>query len=124
MGATYIVTWDGSQHNCKATTITVEGMTAVTLGNSYWLGGPDTGEPFLFFDAGSEFVVIDIELWTAGDGSVVNRAIGLSVLAETIHHINQKFIPPLDSLTLNGADGKQYRLTIDENGALVIAAIT
>lgn len=42
---------------------------------------------------------------------------------ETIHPIDPKFIPPMDSLTLNGADGKRYKLSVDENGQLVTAVV-
>lgn len=43
--------------------------------------------------------------------------------AETVHPIDQKFIPPVDSLTINGTDGKQYKLTVDENGALAVTVV-
>ena len=46
-----------------------------------------------------------------------------TVECETVHQIDAKFIPALDSLTMNGADGKQYKLAVDENGALVHTAI-
>lgn len=41
---------------------------------------------------------------------------------ETIHPIDQKFLPPVDSITMNGADGKQYKLTVS-GGALNIAEV-
>ena len=43
--------------------------------------------------------------------------------SETIHPIDPKLIPVMDSLTLSGADGKQYKLTVDANGALTHTAI-
>lgn len=42
---------------------------------------------------------------------------------ETIHPIDPKYLPALDSITLNGADGKQYKLAVDESGALAATAI-
>lgn len=42
--------------------------------------------------------------------------------AKTIHPIDQKFLPPVDSITMNGADGKQYKLTVS-GGALNIAEV-
>ena len=39
---------------------------------------------------------------------------------EEIKPIDQKYIPPMDSITLNGADGNKYKLTVDENGALAV----
>ena len=48
----------------------------------------------------------------------------IRVQSETICPIDQKYIPALDSLTLNGADGKQYRLSVNESGELVTEATT
>lgn len=42
---------------------------------------------------------------------------------ETIHPIPQEYIPPLDRLILNGADGNQYALTIID-GAISVAPVT
>ena len=41
----------------------------------------------------------------------------------TIHPIPQEYIPPLDRLVLNGADGNQYALTITD-GAISVAPVT
>ena len=41
---------------------------------------------------------------------------------ETIVPIDPKFIPPVDSLTINGTDGKQYKLTVN-NGAISVAEV-
>lgn len=40
----------------------------------------------------------------------------------TVKTIDPKFIPPMDSIILNGADGKQYKLTVS-GGALNIAEV-
>lgn len=42
---------------------------------------------------------------------------------QTIHPIPQEYIPPLDRLVLNGADGNQYALTITD-GAISVAPVT
>ena len=42
---------------------------------------------------------------------------------EKIHPIPQEYIPPLDRLILNGADGNQYALTITD-GAISVAPVT
>jgi hypothetical protein len=55
-------------------------------------------------------------------GGVVYTA-SIEYETETIHPIDPKYIPALDSLTLNGADGKQYKLAVDESGALAATAI-
>lgn len=43
--------------------------------------------------------------------------------SETIHPIPAEYIPPLDHLILNGLDGKQYKLTVDESGALTTTEV-
>lgn len=42
---------------------------------------------------------------------------------ETVNPIPQEYVPPLDRLILNGADGNQYALTITD-GALSVAPVT
>lgn len=42
---------------------------------------------------------------------------------ENVYPIPQKYIPALDSIVLNGADGKQYSLTVDANGQLSVKLI-
>lgn len=39
-------------------------------------------------------------------------------IKKLIHPIDPKYIPTMDSITLNGADGKQYKVTVDANGQL------
>lgn len=46
-----------------------------------------------------------------------------SVEIQTIHPIPAEYIPPLDRLILNGADGNQYALTITD-GAISVAPVT
>lgn len=42
---------------------------------------------------------------------------------ETVRPIDPKFLPGIDALTLNGADGKQYKLVVDASGALAVTPI-
>lgn len=42
---------------------------------------------------------------------------------ENVYPIPQKYIPALNSIVLNGADGKQYSLTVDANGQLSVKLI-
>ena len=58
-----------------------------------------------------------------GSGYTKNVPITLDVYATTVHPIEPKFIPAMDSLTLNGADGKQYKVTVDASGVLTATAI-
>lgn len=46
-----------------------------------------------------------------------------SITTKEIHPIPQEYIPPLDRLILNGADGNQYALTITD-GAISVAPVT
>ena len=41
---------------------------------------------------------------------------------EQIKHIDQKYIPVMDSITMNGTDGKWYKLT-DSDGSLNVAEV-
>lgn len=45
------------------------------------------------------------------------------LFAETIHPIDPKYIPAVDALILNGTDGKQYRLAVDESGTLAATEV-
>lgn len=61
---------------------------------------------------------------TNNDGSLRTYvSMFAAYLYEAIYPIDPKYIPPLDSLTLNGADGKQYKLSVDESGQLVSAVV-
>ncbi len=68
----------------------------------------------LFTETGSYFLKNE-------DGAYCSR---LSIPStKTIHPIDPKFIPVMDSLVLNGADGKQYKIAVDASGALTATAI-
>lgn len=41
----------------------------------------------------------------------------------TVKTIDPMFIPAMDYLTLNGADGKQYKVTVNESGVLTATAM-
>jgi prepilin-type processing-associated H-X9-DG protein len=47
----------------------------------------------------------------------------VDIEAPIVKTIDAKYIPVMDSLTLNGADGKQYKVSVDESGALVVTEI-
>lgn len=70
----------------------------------------------------------DYELDGFGPGTWVmyadaDNCVSRMEFPETIHPIDPKFIPAMDSITLNGADGKQYRLAVDESGNLAATAM-
>ena len=37
--------------------------------------------------------------------------------------IDPKYLPSVDSITMNGADGNQYKLTVNESGELAVTAV-
>lgn len=55
-------------------------------------------------------------------GTTTDTTISITTETETIHPIPAEYIPPLDRLILNGADGNQYALTITD-GALSVAPV-
>ena len=80
-------------------------------------------------DFPAELAGVDISkgvyFYTADD-AVGNEAFIIKIDLEykTTSTIDQKFIPPMDSIILNGADGKQYKLSVNESGELVTEATT
>lgn len=44
--------------------------------------------------------------------------------AETIHPIDPKYIPAMDSVTLNSPNGTQFKITVDDTGALTATEVT
>lgn len=74
-------------------------------------------------------VILSISGNADGDGisykeGVYMRSEGyIEYNAQTIHPIPAEYIPPLDRLILNGADGNQYALTITD-GAISVAPVT
>ena len=72
---------------------------------------------------GTLLVEKGVYLWNnTGTASTVPSYVSCVEL-ETIHPIPQEYIPPLDRLILNGADGNQYALTITD-GAISVAPVT
>lgn len=95
----------------------------VAKGDFYVEGVADAQELFLT----DEGITVPMVLSIQGMGTVILATdasyVSEITFAETIHTIDPKYIPTLDALTLNGADGKQYTLTVDDTGALAVTAI-
>lgn len=72
----------------------------------------------------SDGTYVAVAQYGFGTGVYCTDALWVSRLefAKTIHPIDPKFLPPVDSITMNGADGKQYKLTVS-GGALNIAEV-
>lgn len=80
------------------------------IGNLGLDGGEDTGEPFIiYFQDGMTIV-----LYQSGHSGTIR----VYVDSETIHPIDPKFIPALDSITLNSPGGKRFTLMVDDSGTI------
>lgn len=86
----------------------------------YYLGDMAMYYPDVFESTGESFLVAADEAFIMAMDT--NRGGYIRVRSETIHPIDQKFLPPVDIITMNGADGKQYKLTVS-GGALNIAEV-
>lgn len=112
-----IVIWNGVEYWCKP----FIGVETITIGNSH-LGNPDdedTGEPFFLMQT-PELNDGHVTWFSNTTGLVTVR---INYEHDIINPIDPKFIPAFDSITLNGADGKQYKLSVDESGTLVHTAV-
>ena len=126
-GETYTVKYDGVEYECEAK----KGKGAV--GSEVWVyvgtvqmfDYPEyVGEfPFMVgwclqdcHNGEYTYVIVPV------DGKTHTISVYQHTVTETIHAIDQKYIPAMDSLTLNGAGGKQYKVTV-ENGALAVTEV-
>lgn len=48
-GTSYIVNWNGTEYSCACQTMSMEGVTALVLGDGSQLGLQSNGEPFMIF---------------------------------------------------------------------------
>ena len=81
-GQTYTVSWDGTDHVCDGTLF--NGIPI--LGNLGILGaGPDTGEPFIFYNQGQWFV--------ASKESATEHVIGIKTVTIPIVTLDEKYLP-------------------------------
>ena len=124
-GEKYTVQLDSGTHESLCRHIEDGGLEYFWLGNFAIFGGEETPEELR---TGENFIVIEMTVpvsppiaRAAADLNGGTRCIVSKTL--TSKTIDQKYIPPLDSLTLNGADGKQYKLSVDESGQLVTAVV-
>ena len=122
VGETYIVIWDGTRYKCKCWT----NVRYPALGNGVRFSGRDceigNGEPFLIMDLTKHSSSAQRSL-EADTDNAEPHTFAIYQEVETIHPIDQKYIPPMDSITLNGADGNQYKVSVNASGALVAEAI-
>lgn len=128
VGDTVVVTWNGQKYSCKA--YALDGVAAV--GNSMYMGGGDTGEPFLIgcmtpmlvvitFDTGA-VVSIDIEETKKMSGKYV-EGMGWSEGFETVfpkqiisNYKNSElggYYSQIDNVGVVLEIGKTYRVTVD-----------
>lgn len=71
-GAEHTVVWDGVEYKCVATAFTVEGITAIALGNVGLLDvGENTAEPFCVYSISFDYSVLCIRTKEAGETHTV-----------------------------------------------------
>ena len=84
-GQTYIVNWDGAEHECVCS---IFNGSYLVLGNLSIIGaGDDTGEPFIYIyvpSAGSEFETLD---------TASSHTISVKTIEETVTPIDEKYLP-------------------------------
>lgn len=116
-GMVLTVHYDGSDYKCELVNVDEETIAFgnIPTGNEW----NESGMPF----AGMVFAehgLADITILV--NDTAESHIIGISISTETIVPIDPKFIPPMDSLTINGTDGKQYKLVVN-NGAISVAEV-
>lgn len=141
-GQTYVVTWDGTRYEKIAETIVspLNGATFLYVGNPEYLGGTDTGEPFLIcedpangwgmlsFEGTKNTATVKIETlslgqpdWNQNDPTasdyIKNRPF-YSEWVELIPETNAQFelidgmVAYVREVDFNLEQGKSYRLTL------------
>lgn len=143
VGDTVVVTWNGQKYSCKA--YALEGCAAV--GNSMYMGGGDTGEPFLIgcmapmlavitFDTGA-VVSIDIEETKKMSGKYVEgmgwsekstkEVLPETFVAEPAEQFDGFNIYPINCVIEGGKkytiiyNGVAYDVISGDNGMIVFA---
>jgi hypothetical protein len=114
VGDMVTVSWDGKEYECEI----CMSQNTLSFGNLSIMNlGENTGEPFLLGVSGGSNTFGAFTTDTAE-----THTVGIYQKAEAVVQIDKKFIPPLDSLILNGSDGKQYKVTV-ANGALAVEVV-
>ena len=124
-GRTYIVQIDGNEAEYETTARVYPEFGVVYIGDVGLLinYAPTEGSstPFCVVSDGT-FVAALLVNPETGEFLGNDTVITISGIVRT-HKIDQKYIPAMDSLTLIGADGKQYKITVGENGLLAVTVI-
>lgn len=80
-----MVLFDGKTYVCDIVIVEEGELAGAILGNQKYIGGEDTGEPFIFFSGGgNDGIVYEIQ----GE-----HTFAVYIETETIHPIDPKFIP-------------------------------
>ena len=82
----------------------------------------DTGEPFFLtsMSGGSRLRITAKDPVTLDNS--VDVVVSVDLVERTIHPIDPKYIPAMDSLTLVSPDGTSYKVAVDDSGNLTATA--
>ena len=126
-GASYVVTIEGREGEYtvmaqSADDLGVPGVVYLGDIGVLFSGTATEGSPTPFCIATDNSTMAMAFLVDPDGNMYADGTINISARS-AVHKIDPKYIPALDSITLNGADDKQYKLTVDANGALAVTAI-
>lgn len=110
-GNTYTVMWNSVKYDCLAQAFDMEGISAVTLGDSGLFAGESiTGEPFAVMEVPAEYAEA-----MGGYGTVLSadhsegNVISIHTEGEIVKQIDPKYIP-------GGSGGGNFTVTMITNG--------
>lgn len=86
-GETYTVTWDGTEYECTAEALTLDGMSGILLGNPVAAGGENNDLPFAVGDAPDLGFGLCLSIAGAAQATV-----GITQVQRIIKKLDNKFI--------------------------------
>jgi hypothetical protein len=106
-GDTYSVYWNGTEYKITAKPLTIEGVNLIALGNTVFVGGTDTGEPFAIGVVNNMGTML-----MALDGST---SATLKITGDKYHQLDKRFIPKLNDDIIFYVDGTNSDFTVASN---------
>lgn len=114
-GSAYRITVDGKVYEEVCYIATENGFSGMLV-----CGALDASSPvaMLGISETEVMIIVNADAWE----ETSTHSVSVSVLTEIVRPIDQKYIPAMDGITLNGTDGKQYKITA-ANGALKVTEV-